>query len=110
MISVGCMYAAIAPRAAQAQGAYPLESYSPGQSYPPSGPPPSFPSSSGFKRFEPRYTLSLFLGARFGGKIAINTPNVDYLPIRSSLNWGFNAGVRVVPHLFAEFMWNRQTT
>jgi len=33
-----------------------------------------------------------------------------YLPINSSLNWGFNAGARLVPHLFAEFMWNRQTT
>ena len=114
LISLGCMYAAIAPSGAhaqaQAQEGYSTESYPQPQGYPPQGPPPSYPSSSGFRRFEPRYTLSLFLGARFGGNIAINTPNVDNLPIRSSLNWGFNAGARIVTHLFAEFMWNRQTT
>jgi opacity protein-like surface antigen len=45
-----------------------------------------------------------------GGRIDINTPNVDYLAIHDSLNWGFNAGARIIPHLFGEFMWNRQTT
>ncbi len=57
-----------------------------------------------------RYTFSPFIGARMGGRIDVNTPNVDYLPIDSSLNWGFNFGARIVPHLFGEFMWNRQTT
>jgi opacity protein-like surface antigen len=52
----------------------------------------------------------LFLGTRFGGTIAVNTPNVDKLLIDSSLNWGFNFGARIAPHLFGEFMWNRQTT
>ena len=56
-----------------------------------------------------RYTFSPFIGARMGGRIDVNTPNVDYLPIDSSLNWGFNFGARIVPHLFGEFMWNRQT-
>lgn len=57
-----------------------------------------------------KYTFTPFLGVRFGGRIDINTPNVDYLGIDSSWNYGFNAGVRIVPHLFGEFMWNRQTT
>jgi opacity protein-like surface antigen len=35
---------------------------------------------------------------------------VDKLLIDSSLNWGFNFGARIAPHLFGEFMWNRQTT
>jgi opacity protein-like surface antigen len=59
---------------------------------------------------ETKYTVSPFVGARFGGRIDINTPNVDYLPIQSSLNWGFNIGARIIPNLFGEFMWNRQTT
>lgn len=105
LISLACLLAAIAPRTARAQGGYPSQPY----------PPPNYPSQrrpryEGFNRFEPKYTASLFVGGRFGGNIAINTPNVDYLPIGSSLNWGFTAGVRLVPHLFAEFMWNRQTT
>src|SRR5579862_5793573 len=57
-----------------------------------------------------RYTFSPFIGARMGGRIDVSTPNVDYLPIDSSLNWGFNFGARVVDHLYGEFMWNRQTT
>ena len=57
-----------------------------------------------------RYTFSPFIGARIGGRINVNTPNVDYLPIDSSLNWGFNFGAHIVDHLFGEFMWNRQTT
>jgi opacity protein-like surface antigen len=59
---------------------------------------------------ETKYTFSPFLGARLGGRIDINTPNVDYLRIHSSFNWGFNLGARILPHLFGEFMWNRQTT
>jgi len=57
-----------------------------------------------------RYTISPFVGARFGGRINVNTPDVDYLSIHNSLNWGFNAGASFVPNLFGEFMWNRQTT
>jgi opacity protein-like surface antigen len=110
-ILLGCLLAAIAPSVAQAQGGYPPDGYRPPESYPaPGNPPARYPRTEGFNRFEPKYTFSLFLGSRFGGNIAINTPNVDYLPIDSSRNWGFNAGARLVPHLFAEFMWNRQTT
>jgi len=57
-----------------------------------------------------RYQIEPFVGLRFGGRVAINTPAVDYLPIDSSLNWGFAGAVGIVPHLFGEFMWNRQTT
>ena len=57
-----------------------------------------------------RFEIEPFAGARFGGRITINTPDVDYLPIDSSLNWGFTTGVGIVPHLFGEFMFNRQTT
>src|SRR6202047_2037227 len=57
-----------------------------------------------------RFEIEPFVGARFGGRITINTPDVDYLPIESSLNWGFTTGVSIIPHLFGEFMWNRQTT
>lgn len=106
LILLGALFAVITPTAARAQG------YPPGD-YPP--PPPPYPQQrypyhEGWNRFEPKFTFSLFTGARFGGNIAINTPNVDDLPISSSLNWGFTAGVRLVPHLFTEFMWNRQTT
>ena len=105
LVSLGCLFAAIAPTAAHAQGIYSPEGYPPA-GYPQPGPP----KEAGYNRFEPKYTFSLFLGSRFGGNIAINTPNVDYLPISSSLNYGFNAGARFAPHFFGEFMWNRQTT
>ncbi len=113
LISLGCLSAAIAPSTAyaQGQGEPPPDGNPPSGNYPQSGnPPPRHREPRGYSRFEPKYTFSLFVGDRFGGKININTPNVDYLPISSGLNWGFNAGVRVVPHLFGEFMWNRQTT
>jgi opacity protein-like surface antigen len=61
-------------------------------------------------RAQTRYQIEPFVGLRFGGRVTINTPRVDYLPIDSSLNWGFAGGVGIVPHLFGEFMWNRQTT
>ena len=125
LISLACLFAAVVPTAAHAQGGgYPPDSYPPPASYPPSGypppqtypppqsyPPPSrYPRPAGYSLFEPEYTFSLFLGTRFGGNIAVDTPHVDYLPISSSFNGGFNAGVRLMPHLFAEFMWNRQST
>ena len=121
LISLLFLMAVIAPSAARAQGPYPPPGYPPPGYPPPNYPPPGYPPPGnprpqkhphyeGYSRFEPRYTFSLFLGSRFGGNIAINKPNVNYLPISSSLNWGFNASVRLVPHLFTEFMWNRQTT
>jgi opacity protein-like surface antigen len=58
----------------------------------------------------PQFTFSPFVGVRMGGRIAINTPNVDYLGIHSSFNGGFNLGARIMPGLYGEFMWNRQST
>jgi opacity protein-like surface antigen len=58
----------------------------------------------------PQITFSPFLGVRLGGRIAIDTPNVDYLGIHSSFNGGFNLGTRIMPGLYGEFMWNRQST
>jgi opacity protein-like surface antigen len=58
----------------------------------------------------PQFTFSPFVGVRIGGQIAINTPNVDYLGIHSSFNGGFNLGARIMPGLYGEFMWNRQST
>lgn len=90
LLSLGCLFVAIVPSTARAQGGYP-----PG-GYPPQGnPPPRHRFTSGYKLFEPKYEFSLFLGARFGGKIAINTPNVvtcqstvrsigDSMPVRAS--------------------------
>lgn len=118
LISLVCLRAGGAPSTAHAQRGYPQDGYPPPPNYPPPGsypgyppsryPPPKYPRASGY--FDPKFTFSLFVGTRFGGKIAVDTPHVDYLPISSSFNWGFNLGARVAPHLFAEFMWNRQTT
>ena len=107
-LSLACISSVIAPSAAHAQDRYP-PSYP--QRYPPGYPqryPPRYPERS--RTSYTRFTFSPFVGTRFGGRIAINTPTVDYLSIHSSLDWGFNAGVAIVPHLFGEFMWNRQTT
>ena len=46
-----------------------------------------------------RFEIEPFVGARFGGRITINTPDVDYLPIDTSLNWGFTTGVAIVRHI-----------
>lgn len=59
---------------------------------------------------EPHFTFSPFVGLRLGGRIDINTPDVDYLGIHSSFNGGFNFSDRIMPHLYGEFMWNRQST
>lgn len=82
---LGCISVAMAPSAARAQGYYAA-------------------------RETTKFTFTPFVGVRFGGRISLNAPNVDYLNIDSSPNWGFNAGVGIVPNLFGEFMWNRQTT
>ena len=111
LIPLCFVFAAIMPSTAHAQEGYPSQAYPPQQIDSSQGNlPGAYRITPGFKLFEPEFTFSPFLGARFGGRIAINTPNVDYLPISSSLNYGFNLGARLVPHLFGEFMWNRQTT
>ncbi len=52
--------------------------------------------------------LTPFGGSRFGGSIDFN--NGDFLNIKSSWDYGAMADVDLVPHLQAEFMWNRQPT
>jgi hypothetical protein len=76
LISLGCLLATSAPSTAHAQRGYPPDSYPP-QGYPPPGYPPSprYPQATGY--FDPKFTFSLFLGTRFGGRIAIDTPHVD---------------------------------
>jgi opacity protein-like surface antigen len=112
-----CFFAAIFATTAYAQGGYPPPypppppgAYPPPNYPPPRNPPPAYPQDDRYQSFGPQYTFSLFVGTRFGGNIAVNTPNVDSLHLDTSLNGGFNFGVRLVPHLFAEFMWNRQST
>lgn len=109
MISLAGLFTMFSPPAAQSQGESQSDgSYLSPEQYP--SPARSSGPAGKFNRFEPKYEFSLFLGSRFGGNIALNTPDVDYLKINPSLNWGVNAGARVAPHLFGEFMWNRQTT
>jgi opacity protein-like surface antigen len=93
LLSLACISMAMAPSAARAQTRYPPR--------PPTRHRPGHTT---------RFAISPFVGVRFGGRISVNTPAVDYLRIGSSPNWGFNAGVGIAPHLFGEFMWNRQTT
>ncbi|HUJ31926.1 MAG TPA: outer membrane beta-barrel protein [Candidatus Acidoferrum sp.] len=54
--------------------------------------------------------LTPFGGARFGGVIDVNTTDVDYLPIKSSWNYGVMADYTVWPQFQAEFMFNHQPT
>ena len=59
------------------------------------------------------YEITPFFGARVGGIIdesSVGDPNVDYLKIKNSENYGFMAGVTFWEHVEAEFMWNRQPT
>lgn len=61
-------------------------------------------------RAQHEFEVTPFGGARFGGVIDVNTPSVDYLPIRSSWNYGIIADYTVWPRLQAEFQFNHQPT
>jgi len=59
------------------------------------------------------YEVTPFFGSRFGGNIDLSqqtNPNVDYLKIKSSENYGIIAGVSFWSNFQGEFMWNRQPT
>lgn len=59
------------------------------------------------------YEVTPFFGARVGGNIdesAVGNPNVDFLKIKNSENYGIMAGVTFWGHFEGEFMWNRQPT
>jgi len=60
-----------------------------------------------------QYEITPFVGTRFGGNIDVSqegNPNVDYLKIKSSVDYGIMAGVTFWDSFEAEFMWNRQPT
>lgn len=60
-----------------------------------------------------QYEVTPFFGTRFGGSIDLSqqgNPNVDYLTIKSSEDFGIMAGMDFWSNFEAEFMWNRQPT
>lgn len=67
------------------------------------------------------FEVTPFGGTRFGGKITFNPPatytsgagtsqTVDYIGLKSSLDYGVDADYTIWPSFQAEFMWNRQPT
>ena len=59
------------------------------------------------------YEITPFVGTRFGGDIDLTqqgNPNVDFLKIKSSVNYGVMGGVTFWQNFEGEFMWNRQPT
>lgn len=57
--------------------------------------------------------ITPFGGTRFGGVIGLTSSqvtNVDYLPIRSTWDYGAMLDVDLFPHAQVEFMWNQQQT
>jgi len=60
-----------------------------------------------------QYEITPFFGGRVGGTIDLTqqgNPNVDYLKIKNSLNYGVMGGVTFWENFEGEFMWNRQPT
>jgi len=59
------------------------------------------------------FEITPFAGTRFGGNIDLTqqgNPNVDYLNIKSSVNYGIMGDVTFWQNFQGEFMWNRQPT
>jgi len=73
-----------------------------------------WPASAVWAQDEGRqYEITPFFGSRFGGNIDLSqqgNPNVDFLKIKSSLDYGVMAGVTFWSDFEGEFMWNRQPT
>jgi opacity protein-like surface antigen len=60
-----------------------------------------------------RYEITPFFGTRFGGNIDLSqsgNPNVDYLKIKNSEDFGIMGDVSFWGNFQGEFMWNRQPT
>ncbi len=60
-----------------------------------------------------QFEVTPFVGTRFGGNIDLTqegNPDVDYLKIKSSVDYGVMAGVTFWQNFEGEFMWNRQPT
>ncbi len=72
------------------------------------------PASAAWAQDEGRqYEITPFIGSRFGGNIDLSqqgNPNVDFLKIKSSLDYGVMASVTFWSDFEGEFMWNRQPT
>jgi len=59
------------------------------------------------------YEVTPFFGTRFGGNIDLSqqgNPDVDFLKIKNSENFGAMVGVTFWQNFEGEFMWNRQPT
>jgi opacity protein-like surface antigen len=59
------------------------------------------------------YEVTPFFGTRFGGSIDLTqqgNPNVDFLKIKNSEDFGIMGGVAFWGNFQGEFMWNRQPT
>ena len=57
--------------------------------------------------------ITPFGGTKFGGKIELpqgSSNSVDYLPIKSSVDYGIEADYSIWPNFQAEFQWNHQPT
>jgi opacity protein-like surface antigen len=61
-------------------------------------------------RAQHEFEVTPFGGSRFGGVIDVNTNSVDYLPIKSTWNYGVTADYTIWPQLQAEFEFNHQPT
>jgi opacity protein-like surface antigen len=64
-------------------------------------------------RAQREYEVTPFFGTRFGGNIDLSqqgNPNVDFLKIKSSEDFGIMGGVSFWGNFQGEFMWNRQPT
>ncbi len=60
-----------------------------------------------------RYEITPFFGSRFGGNIDLSqqgNPNIDYLKIKSSIDYGIMGDITFWQNFQGEFMWNRQPT
>ena len=60
-----------------------------------------------------QYEITPFFGTRFGGNIDLSqqgNPNVDYLKIKNSMDYGIMGSVTFWQNFQGEFMWNRQPT
>jgi hypothetical protein len=67
------------------------------------------PAQSEYRQYE----ITPFFGTRFGGNIDLSqqgNPNVDYLKIKSSENYGVMGAITFWQSFQGEFMWNRQPT
>lgn len=72
-----------------------------------------FASMASAARAQREYEVTPFFGTRFGGNIDVSqqgNPNVDFLKIKSSEDFGIMAGVTFWGNFQGEFMWNRQPT